>query len=126
MADEFNSYFLSVFTREDCSAVPATEPVFRGSSSEALHDIVGNEKSDTRKLMKLRSDKSPGVHNMSPRTVVEVQEELAVPIYILQRKSLDKGNVPEDWRLANVSPIYKKGSTNRAENYRPASLTSQV
>ena len=34
------------------------------------------------------------------------------------------GEVPEDWRLANVTPIYKKGCREDPGNYRPVSLTS--
>ena len=31
--------------------------------------------------------------------------------------------MPADWKLANVSPIHKKGSRAMASNYRPVSLT---
>jgi len=34
--------------------------------------------------------------------------------------------VPNDWKQANVMPIFKKGSWSSVENYRPVSLTSQV
>ena len=34
------------------------------------------------------------------------------------------GEVPEDWRLANVTPIYKQGCREDPGNYRPVSLTS--
>ena len=35
-----------------------------------------------------------------------------------------EGVVPEDWRIANVTPIFKKGSRTNPSNYRPVSLTS--
>ena len=45
---------------------------------------------------------------------------------ILFNKSLSSGIVPQDWRTANVCPIFKKGAKNCPENYRPISLTSQI
>ena len=37
--------------------------------------------------------------------------------------SLHEEKVPDDWRNASVSPVYKKGLKTKAENYRPISLT---
>ena len=34
--------------------------------------------------------------------------------------------MPEDWRIANVVPLFKKGSRDHPGNYRPVSLTSVV
>ncbi|PKU29150.1 rna-directed dna polymerase from mobile element jockey- hypothetical protein [Limosa lapponica baueri] len=34
------------------------------------------------------------------------------------------GEVPEDWRKANITPVYKKGNKEDPGNYRPISLTS--
>ena len=37
--------------------------------------------------------------------------------------TLNSGDLPADWTLANVAPIFKKGSKLQAVNYRPVSLT---
>ena len=39
-------------------------------------------------------------------------------------KSHATGLFPADWKLANVTPVFKKGSQNQPWNYRPISLTS--
>ena len=46
------------------------------------------------------------------------------PLSITYQRSLLMGEVPEDWRLANVTPIYKKSCREDPGNYRPLSLTS--
>lgn len=37
--------------------------------------------------------------------------------------SLNSGTLPSDWKKACVAPVFKKGNTNDAANYRPISLT---
>ncbi|GAB0186148.1 mitochondrial enolase superfamily member 1 [Grus japonensis] len=54
----------------------------------------------------------------------ELAEELAKPLSIFYQQSWLTGEVPDDWRLANVTPIYKKGWKEGQGNYRPVSLTS--
>ena len=56
----------------------------------------------------------------------ELQNELVTPLCILFNKSLQEGKIPDDWRTANVTPIYKKGKRSEVGNYRPVSLTSQI
>ena len=42
---------------------------------------------------------------------------------LIFNESLARGDVPDEWRQANVSPVYKKGEKYDAANYRPVSLT---
>ena len=51
---------------------------------------------------------------------------LVKPLYILFKQSLTAGHVPNDWKCANITPVFKKGSKSKPSNYRPISLTSQV
>jgi len=42
------------------------------------------------------------------------------------QRSLIEGFVPDDWKIADVTPILKKGVKSDPGNYRPVSLTSQI
>jgi len=69
-------------------------------------------------------DKSPGPDGMHPRVLQEMANILDIPLAMLFNKSIKDGILPEDWKCANVSSIFKKGSKLDAGNYRPVSLTS--
>jgi len=126
IADHFNQYFSSVFTSEDTSG----ETTFISDQLPPDHvsctDLQFSESTVLSGLSKLRSDKSMGPDGMAPRLLIEIKDLISYPLYILFRKSLDESVVPEDWKEAIVTPIFKQGSRNRAENYRPVSLTSLV
>ena len=65
-----------------------------------------------------------GLDEIHPRVLREPAEVIAEPLSIICQRSLLTGEVPEDWRLASVTPIYKKGCREDPGNYRPVSLTS--
>jgi Reverse transcriptase (RNA-dependent DNA polymerase) len=54
----------------------------------------------------------------------ELVNELSLPLTIILRRSLDENKIPQDWKEAVVTPIYKKGTKSDPGNYRPVSLTS--
>ncbi|KFQ37525.1 hypothetical protein N332_14696, partial [Mesitornis unicolor] len=67
--------------------------------------------------------KSMGPDGIHPSVLRELAEVLAKPLSIVYQQSWLTGEVPVDWRLANVTPIYKKGRKEDLGNYRPVSLT---
>ena len=69
---------------------------------------------------------SPGIDGITSSILKELNNIICKPLAIVFNKSLSEGFVPEDWRLANVSTIFKKGVKCKPENYRPISLTSLV
>jgi len=49
---------------------------------------------------------------------------IAEPLSIIFERSWRTGDVPEDWRKASVTPVFKKGKKEDPGNYRPVNLTS--
>ena len=78
--------------------------------SDEIVDIEFSEEDVDTLLTKLKDNKSPGVDNIHPTMLKNLHSELKKPLYLLFRKSLDEGTVPNDWKMANVSPIHKKGN----------------
>ena len=124
MVDILNSFFSSVFTREDLSDPPQPRASFEGEVP--LTSIHITPEKVTEKLGKLRPGSAPGSDKIYPRILNTLKEELSIPLAIIFNKSLTEGVVPIDWKVANVTPIFKKGSKTEPGNYRPVSLTSVV
>ena len=76
-----------------------------------------------KKLQKLQPSKSPGPDNVHPRVLKEVDKSLSKPLLILFQRSIDNGKIPDLWKYANITPIFKKGKRDICSNYRPVSLT---
>ncbi|KFO80591.1 hypothetical protein N303_01518, partial [Cuculus canorus] len=75
-------------------------------------------------LAQLDAHKSMGPDGIHPRVLKELADVLSKPLSIIFQRSWLTGEVPLDWRLADVVPIYKKGCREAPGNYRPVSLTS--
>ncbi|KFU98815.1 hypothetical protein N340_11879, partial [Tauraco erythrolophus] len=75
-------------------------------------------------LLRLDAHKSMGPDGIHPRVLRELADVIAKPLSFIFGQSWLTGEVPLDWRLADVTPIYKKGRKEDPGNYRPVSLTS--
>lgn len=126
-ADILNKYFSTVFTKEDKTTIPVAAQIFVGDvAAEGLTNIEITDELVFKKLQDLNVNKSPGVDDLHPKLLYELRTELSRPLAQLFQLSLEMGIIPQDWRDANVTPLFKKGSKDRPENYRPISLTSLV
>jgi len=85
-------------------------------------DICQDDVED--KLKGLNIVKSTGPDQHHPRFLYETHASIAYPLYLIYSKSLNTGVLPADWKLAEVTAVYKKGPKADRGNYRPVSLTS--
>jgi len=77
-----------------------------------------------RLLQKLKVSKATGHDGIPALFLRTCAEELAPPLTKLFAKSLEAEYFPDQWKIANVVALYKKGSNSNPSNYRPVSLLS--
>ena len=53
------------------------------------------------------------------KLLLEIVEQISIPLAKVFNLSLNKGVVPFEWKEANIIPLFKKGSRNKVENDRP-------
>ena len=116
-------FFSSVFTKEDENNIPDLK---KRPINKEWKTLKITESQISKALKNLKPDKSPGMDDIQPIFLKELHQELAIPLTIIFNKSLQQRQVPDEWKRAKISAIYKKGKKSLAGNYRPVSLTSIV
>jgi hypothetical protein len=122
-AEKMSEYFSSVYTQEpdDEINIESCELVL-----PKLSVMTVTEELVLKKLLNLNSSKSPGPDNIHPRVLKEIGKEICTPLTMLFNNSIEMAKIPDEWKLADVTAVHKKGEKSLSENYRPISLTSIV
>ena len=115
-----------MFTKEDISSLPVADAKFRKAKSDYLGPLVVTPEMVAKKIKATKDNKSPGVDGIPPKLLMETIEQISIPLARVFNLSLKEGVVPFEWKEANIIPLFKKGSRNKSENYRPVSLTSVI
>ena len=108
---------MSVFTQTTDITLPSTKIQCKNKIKPIIIKQEGLEKL----LSKVNPSKSSGPDNIPNRILKECAVQLAPILQKIFQVSIDTGDLPKDWRDAN---IFKKGDKHLPENYRPVSFTS--
>ena len=87
-----------------------------------MHDISITVPGIQKLLYNLKEHKAAKPNYISPKILKHLANVIAPILTIIYTKSYKTGEIPSDWRNANVIPAYKKGNKTEASNYRPISL----
>ena len=74
----------------------------------------------------LNVNKATGLDGIPARLLRETVDIITPSFTKLFNKSLQLGIIPDEWKVAYVVPVYKKGRKDCVENYRPISLLPLV
>ena len=85
-------------------------------SKEMVIDVIKN----------LNPNKAVGPDFVHNKMLIKAVDVIAGPLVVLFNRSLSEQKFPMSWKMANVTPIFKKGERELCGNYRPVSLLSCV
>ena len=74
-------------------------------------------------LQKPTIHKASGPDNLNARTLIECSKPITGILTALFDVSLHQGTVPDDWRRANVVPVFKQEERYNPANYGPMFIT---
>ena len=120
-ASLFNEFFSSVFTSTSADHVTLRNDVTHPDLSMS----VSTSALEVQKILaKLDVNKATGADNIPARILKECFRELSHPLSTLFNMSFRLGVVPQEWKRANITPVFKSDNKNLVENYRSVSLLS--
>ena len=107
-AEILSNQFKAVFVDKDADTIPDMD----SSGISDIHPLEFQTKGIVSLLRNINTKKASG------------PDEIAPFLQFIFNQSLTTGQVPSDWKCANMTPVLKKGSKKESCNYRPVSLTS--
>ncbi len=108
MSTLLNDYFLAVFTQDDQTNIPDKVQIYEGGDDDKLGGLNMTKQVVQNDIDKLKRNKSPGPDGIFPRVLHECKEVLSDPLTDILKMSVNTGYVPSLWKIANVTPIFKK------------------
>ena len=120
-AELLNHYFVSMCT-DDNGILPPLEA--RKDADDSTLDLVVFRSDQIRqKLKKLKAKTSSGPDGLPSIVFKNLANYIASPLAKIYNLLMLHETIPNLWKQANVTPIFKKGSSASPKNYRPISLT---
>ena len=99
-----NEQFSSVFTEETSVDMPAMS----GSRFPDIHSFKVDQAGVLKLMHGLNPHKAEGPDHIPTRFLEGFAAELLPAMTLIFQASLQQGKVPDDWKQANVAPIFKK------------------
>ena len=124
IAEEFNTFFTNVGDKLAAGITPTNvDPlsyIDQADSSFSFSKV--NVDTVVATLQKLDGRKATGLDKIPSRLLKVAAEVVAPSLTQIFNKSISMGVFPTEWKLAKVTPIFKKGAKSDLNNYRPISV----
>ena len=122
IADRLAAFFSTVYRKEPMSPPDLTTPTDFSQSPSLNIDESGLN----ALIAKLDVRKATGPDGLSAYTLKEFSKHVPkfnACLTKILNCSIKTSTVPDDWKKANICPVFKSGKRDEPSNYRPISLT---
>ena len=115
----FNDYFLL-----QCKPIQnsSTLPVFSYITNSTSETVDFDHQSILTLINALNVNKAYRADQLSVQMIKLCGNSILLPFQIIFTKIIAKGIFPDQWKMANVTPVHKKENKQIIKNYRPISL----
>ena len=139
--EQFNLSFVNVGTPTSSSCQDRDQMVMHASSSlNKLQEFVSKMSKASEsfqiplvsnefvyaQLKSLKTNKAKGIDDIGPYFLKLAADILSLSLCHVLNTSIITGTFPSSWKLAKVTPLYKKGKADNIANYRPISVLSTL
>jgi hypothetical protein len=118
-AELLNKYFSSVCVHDDGKNPPSKRDTLRNGN--LMDTAVFSADKVIHAMRKLKPNLSNGPDGFPPLLFVQLSNCLAEPLSLIFTSFIYVTKIPDEWRRAVVTPVYKSGRAGDVSNYRPIS-----
>ncbi|KAL4227059.1 hypothetical protein ACF0H5_015033 [Mactra antiquata] len=129
VAEIFNDFFVNVAGSigEDYVFDPKSHPSLDRINNQNFKQVsfmfeLTNEENVCKVINKFNVKKATGVDNISVKMLKIAKPAIVQPLTNIINISISKNCFPDKLKLAQVTPLYKKGDALSKSNYRPVSI----
>ena len=129
IASEFNKHFTSIAKQIEETLIKPKHKYseyLKNQNANSFFISPTNSDEVLSVIKKLKNNKSTGPSSIPSKFLILFQTALGKPISLIANLSFSSRTFPNNLKIANVIPIFKKDDSTICSNYRPISLLSNI
>lgn len=119
--EDLHDHFKSVFGEEPAEN-DFNENIFNQTEFNEDLDVSFTESELRKVIFSLNNNKSPGIDSLTSEILKAAYDFISPFLLSLYNRMFNSGEYPRAWGEGIISPIFKKGDINDANNYRGITL----
>ena len=124
ICEMFNNYYVNAGKNLSNNIIDNNIPATDYLDSRVSETLIfpSTDELEVTRLVECLDDSAAGVDDIPARIIKSVSREIAYPLTTLFNLSMRDGIFPDQFKIAKITPIFKKDNKQELKNYRPISV----